>query len=151
MSSIVSKCSRTQDIVVSSEWVEKTGLIDTLWDAVADLWRHRTMDDVRYVYFIRRGWTSEVKVGFSRDPAFRLQQLQCGNAFDLHLEHQVPTQRYRTLELWIHEHLHAKGRHLRGEWFDLPAGTDYGAIVDDTLISSGFEVSDDPSVPTDVK
>ena len=120
------KCARTQDILVSSEWL--TSYIDRQWDALGDAESHRPY---RMVYFLRPGGTPEVKVGFSRDPLTRLRRLQCGNAFDLHLEHQVPTERYIALERWIHEYLTANGRHIRGEWFDLAIGTDCGTIVDD--------------------
>jgi uncharacterized coiled-coil protein SlyX len=85
------------------------------------------------VYFIRRVGTPEVKVGFSRDPTFRLRRLQCGNACDLRIEYEVPTYRYRILERRLHAHLKAQGVHIRGEWFTIPAGTDYGSIVDDAI------------------
>jgi hypothetical protein len=133
MTSTVTKCARTQNIIVNSDFVEQTGLVDWQWGAIADVPSSCGLDDCRIVYFIRRGGTPEVKVGFSYNPVARLYQLQCGNAFDLRIEHQVPTLHYRVLERWLHDHLKSKGLHLRGEWFDLAAGTDYGAIVDEAI------------------
>jgi hypothetical protein len=132
--STVSKCGRTQEVLVRSEWMEPTGIIDRLWNALEDVQRHKALGDShRSVYFIRRGETPEVKVGYSRDPMSRLGQLQCGNAVHLQMEHQVSTQRYRALERWLHVHLKTRGAHIRGEWFMLPIGTDYSSIVDDAI------------------
>jgi len=143
LTSTVSKCPQTQDVLVRSEWIGQTGIIDRLWDALEDVQRHHALGDVlRSVYFIRRGETPEVKVGYSRDPMFRLSQLQCGNAIRLQMEHQVRTQHYRALERALHLHLTAKGIHLRGEWFRLPIGTEYSSIVDDALGQHEGERSD---------
>ncbi len=51
----------------------------------------------------------------------------------------VPTQRYRVLERWLHDHLKTKGAHIRGEWFTLPIGTDYSSIVDDAIGDHGSD------------
>jgi hypothetical protein len=110
--------------------LEQAGLIDNLWGAIEDIQGHNDLDDCRIVYFIRRRGATEVKVGFARDPISRLRRLQCGNALDLCIEHQVPTVRYRELERWIHVHLTAEGAHIKGEWFHLATDTDYRAVVD---------------------
>jgi hypothetical protein len=130
LASSVSKCARTQHSIVSSRWLEKTGVLDRLWDAYVDTAQvHSVLGDSRIVYFMRHLGTSMVKVGFSRDPLCRLRQLQCGNAGDLCVEHTVPTHRYAELERWIHQLLTSQGRHVRGEWFRLDPAADYSSIV----------------------
>jgi hypothetical protein len=73
-------------------------------------------DDItRYVYFIRRKGTDEVKIGVSNAPENRLLQLQGGQGQELELVQTLPGN--EDLERRLHEHF--KNKHLTGEWFNL--------------------------------
>ena len=81
------------------------------------------------VYFIRAGATDLVKVGCSANVAQRLSSLQTANGEELKLEYSFMSSRAREHELAFHRHLaHA---HVRGEWFRLPSGYDFAALVKD--------------------
>ena len=81
------------------------------------------------VYFIRAGATDLVKVGCSANVAQRLSSLQTANGEELKLEYSFMSTRAREHELAFHRHLaHA---HVRGEWFRLPSGYDFAALVKD--------------------
>jgi hypothetical protein len=133
MTSIVSKYQRTQDVNVYSTWIDGSSLIDQYWDAQNEAQCKNGLGDSRIVYFIRQIGTTMVKVGFSRDPSNRLRTLQCGNAFDLRIEHQVATTHYQELESCLHAFLTKEGKHVRREWFDIASDTDFDAIVDEAV------------------
>ena len=126
----LAKCSESGDVLVFSEWIVKTGAIDHLWDAMREaVLEHPLLDDCRNVYFIRQLGTELVKVGFSRDPNARLTMLQCANAWELRIEHLVPTTHFVRLERAIHEYLTDQGMHVRGEWFKLHRDICHADIV----------------------
>lgn len=70
-----------------------------------------------YIYAI--GTETRQKIGFSKDPAARLKQLQTGNAEELHLHGsiEVSEDRVKMLERFLHKDLNYK--RVKGEWFKL--------------------------------
>lgn len=70
-----------------------------------------------YIYAI--GTETRQKIGFSRDPAARLKQLQTGNPefFNLHHMIEVDEGRYQLIERFLHKDIGYK--RLKGEWFDM--------------------------------
>lgn len=70
-----------------------------------------------YIYAI--GTDNRQKIGFSKDPAGRLKQLQTGNAEELHLHGsiEVSEDRVKMLERFLHKDLNYK--RVKGEWFKL--------------------------------
>lgn len=59
------------------------------------------------------------KIGFSKNVAKRLTELQTGNSEKLYIHHteEVPQDRVRLLERKIHKELSYK--RIQGEWFEL--------------------------------
>lgn len=70
--------------------------------------------DAGFVYCIVHHERQAVKIGFSRDPALRLKQLQVGCADQLDMPQTIPGD--RALETAFHRFL--KARRPKGEWFD---------------------------------
>jgi hypothetical protein len=129
----VTRCSGTGDVLVSSEWLVKTGAIDRLWDTMCDIahtvHENLILGDSRNVYFIRQVGSRLVKIGFARHPLKRLLTLQCGNCWQLKIEYLVPTEHFVRLEQAIHDYLKQQGCHVRGEWFSLPDDVCHEDIV----------------------
>lgn len=73
----------------------------------------------RYRYAIRDSHSGLIKLGYSRDPLYRLRQLQTGSSAPLHLVHYTSVEGadQRLLETCLHRDIN----HLRvrGEWFRL--------------------------------
>ena len=76
-----------------------------------------TINTLMYIYAI--GTEHRQKIGFSKDPAARLRQLQTGNAEELHLHGsiEVPENRVKLLERFLHKDMNY--RRVKGEWFNL--------------------------------
>lgn len=73
-------------------------------------------DDLRrYIYFIRKKGTDEVKIGISEAPANRLLQLQHASGTELEIVRTVPG--HEGLEKRLHQHFADK--RLKGEWFKI--------------------------------
>jgi hypothetical protein len=128
--SVVTRCSETGDVLLSTDWVVKTGALDRLWDAMCDT-VHTTsiLGDCRVVYFIRQVGSPLVKIGFARHPLKRLAALQCGNCWQLRIDYLLPTDQFVRLERAIHDCLKQQGCHVRGEWFTLSDDICYEDIV----------------------
>ncbi len=80
------------------------------------------------VYFARSGPTDAVKIGVSHQVGARVKALQTGNDRDLNVEF-VTEENALALDLEQALHRHLSSRHIRGEWYSLPRGTDFGAYV----------------------
>lgn len=78
-----------------------------------DWWSQRPIPPRQYVYAIQGAALAPVKIGTSRNPLKRLQQLQTGTPDDLNLLHVIPgdQQTERELHVWFAEWQH------RDEWF----------------------------------
>ena len=77
-----------------------------------------TMDFYMYVYFIRAGNSGAIKIGMAANIDRRMEVLQTGNAFKLHVIALIPCD-CREQALHIEQMIHkffAKQR-IRGEWF----------------------------------
>lgn len=68
-----------------------------------------------FVYVIRSGASDFYKIGWSRDPKYRLKDLQIGNPLPLELVGTVPGST-RTEAKW---HVRFKNKRACGEWFEL--------------------------------
>jgi hypothetical protein len=70
-----------------------------------------------FIYII--GTETRQKIGFSKDPHFRLKQLQTGNAEELFLHSaiEVDESRVRLLERFLHKDIGYK--RVKGEWFKM--------------------------------
>lgn len=69
-----------------------------------------------YVYAIRESETGRIKLGISRNPAARVEQLQTGNSQHLELMAFCKAQDRFSDEFALHAR--ASQYHIRGEWFD---------------------------------
>jgi hypothetical protein len=83
------------------------------------------------VYFIRAGDTDQVKVGYTEDLPTRLSTLQTANALSLAVECQFLTSEFVAMEKTLHRCLDQEDRHIRGEWFQIPTGYAYHALIRD--------------------
>jgi hypothetical protein len=70
-----------------------------------------------FVYFVRVRDSLDVKIGYSKDPVKRLQQLQTGCPTELDLEQVFFTTTAFASEQYLHQELN--DHHVRGEWFKL--------------------------------
>jgi hypothetical protein len=70
-----------------------------------------------FIYAIGTG--TRQKIGFSKDPQARLKQLQTGNAEQLDLHHfiEVPEDRVKLLERFLHKDI--KYKQIKNEWFGM--------------------------------
>ena len=66
----------------------------------------------------------------------RLAALQTANAHLLVLELCFPTPTHRETESQLHQYLTSQGRHVRGEWFRLPKGTNYLQLLNDSRVAN---------------
>jgi len=75
------------------------------------------INNCMYIYAI--GTEHRQKIGFSKDPAARLKQLQTGNAEELQLHGsiEVSESRVKLLEKFLHKDMSYK--RVKGEWFNL--------------------------------
>lgn len=70
-----------------------------------------------YIYLIQNQESSKYKIGVSKNPQKRIQQLQTGSGEKLKLIHTFETNNARKVESALHnKYLHFK---TIGEWFDL--------------------------------
>jgi hypothetical protein len=129
--SSVTKCQRTGQVVVTSEWAKNTGALDDLWTTLEEAAEAKVPggDDCRIVYFIRAEGTNLVKIGYSHNVLKRVKQLQTGNGIRLVIEHVVPSVQYKALETAIHQLLDERDEHVRGEWYYLEEDADHEEIV----------------------
>ena len=79
--------------------------------------------DMTAIYVIGGNDSNVVKIGYAKDPFERFHALQCGNCKKIYIKHILWTQ--QTLmaprfEKEVHNIMKKGGRHLRGEWFDVP-------------------------------
>jgi hypothetical protein len=90
-----------------------------------------------YVYFIVAEGCDRVKIGYSRDPTVRLNELQTGSPFPLRIVRVIPACR-GTLETRVHKHF--ADLRLHGEWF---------RVTDDVkqFAATHGEVYRDPRAP----
>lgn len=75
-----------------------------------------TKDTKGFIYFIQRGYTGPVKIGWALDPDRRLGELQIGSAEDLHIIGITPGTMADERQL----HKDVAEYRVRGEWFQLP-------------------------------
>jgi hypothetical protein len=77
------------------------------------------LDATEYIYFITAIGTDFVKIGYSRDPEWRLNELQAASMYRLRLVEAFGVTNGRAVEQDLHERL----RHLKvkGEWFRISA------------------------------
>jgi hypothetical protein len=80
------------------------------------------------VYVLRAGTSPYFKIGQTRYPRPRIQQLQVGNHHNLCCEFLFISDDYRINEGLVHNHLTATDRHIRAEWFTLDDNCDYKAL-----------------------
>lgn len=75
------------------------------------------INTLMYIYAI--GTKDRQKIGFSKDPASRLRQLQTGNAEELYLHGtiDVSEDRVKLLERFLHKDIGYK--RMKGEWFNM--------------------------------
>jgi hypothetical protein len=85
------------------------------------------------VYFIRAGDTDHVKVGYTEDLPTRLSTLQTANACPLVIECQFLTSEFVAMEKVLHRCLDIAGRHIRGEWYTIPKGYAYHALIHEAM------------------
>ena len=72
---------------------------------------------MRYVYLMRNDETGRYKIGISKDPTKRLEQLQTGNDGDLVLINQFKSEYSTKIETAMqNSYSHTR---KRGEWFDI--------------------------------
>ena len=110
---------------MDSSWVQRLQEMDNV---IARFLRNPEKDvPTGIVYFVRAGETDLVKVGYSADLSTRMRTLQTANGEELTLEHVHESNDVRTDELGFHRELGAQ--HIRGEWFRLPCGFDFGALA----------------------
>jgi hypothetical protein len=79
------------------------------------------------VYFIRCTATKLVKIGFAKNVADRLANLQCGSAAELLLEMTIPA---RSVDDERAFHKRFAGNRVRGEWFNLTPGDVRAALTE---------------------
>ena len=105
-----------------SKLIQPLTRVDHLWAIIPE---RETLE--KDVYFIRMDDTQYVKIGFSGDVFKRLKQLSTGNPVKLVLEYKFRTCQYRLHESQLHVHFNTCK--VYGEWFELPLGINYAAIV----------------------
>ena len=74
-------------------------------------------DTRSYIYAI--GTDTRQKIGFSKDPASRLKQLQTGNSEELQLHHAISVNCDDVSLLERHIHKDIGYKRVKGEWFDM--------------------------------
>lgn len=84
------------------------------------------MIDQRYVYVIGHP-EGFVKIGRSKDPEQRLQEIQTSSPYDLWIIAQFPVDNSNTVEGQLHDRF--SDRNVRGEWYEFDIG-EYDAIFD---------------------
>lgn len=71
----------------------------------------------KYVYLLKIEDESAYKIGISKSPQIRLDDLQTGSYSEIRVLQTFKTVFYSQIEQALHAQLAHK--HLRGEWFDL--------------------------------
>lgn len=112
---------------IHKEWIQAMQLVDL--DLGLDKDSIMPNSHLSSVYFIRLDQTDMVKVGYSRDVKTRMQSLQTANPTRLQVLYQHQTSRHAELERCLHQLLHQRGLHIRGEWFTLPVDVDCHHLV----------------------
>jgi len=105
------------------EMVQKLSLqVDVLYDPNGGNNASAIKPRETYVYFARKAGTDVYKIGFSKTPVRRVQEVQTGNDGHLHLVAQIPGG--RELESKIKRELQQhkprdRNKSHKGEWFQL--------------------------------
>ncbi len=94
------------------------------------------------LYFIRSG--DYVKVGTSRFPSKRLEQLQTGNPEDTYIIAEFPEQAFKEFPL----HKYLSHLHIRGEWYRYTSEIDE---IISTLTQREYELSHWEEVTANIK
>ena len=109
---------------VYSEFIQQTADVDRAWEPEPRELKSGS------VYFVRLLGSPFVKVGLTGQPMYvRLGQLQTANPHKLQTEFQFLTPHCSRFETSLHAYLKKHDKHVRGEWFRLPPGTDYFKLV----------------------
>ena len=83
------------------------------------------------IYIMGTTSNDRVKIGFSKNPFYRLKQVQVSSVKNVIIKYMIWTEQsllIRRLESEVHSLLIKGGRHLRGEWFDVPVPFIFSAI-----------------------
>ncbi len=96
-----------------------------------------TLDEAIYgyetsgVYVMDAEGTHSVKIGISKKPKTRMDELQTGSASSVIIfwVGRVPKESARSVERATHALLKDENRHIRGEWFQCSAAYARGAVI----------------------
>lgn len=84
-----------------------------------------TGGQISYIYFIacnidkHKEWRNRVKIGYSRDPKKRLEELQIGNPVKLSMLYFFPVNEFQAKRLEGELHRKFKFLNVGGEWFEI--------------------------------
>jgi hypothetical protein len=92
---------------------------------------------VCYIYIVEAAGL--LKVGWSDNPAQRIQSLQVGSPFPLRLVHSFPCPSYEAMAIETAAHRALADRHVRGEWHDAEV-MDVVAAVHAAFAARGVKV-----------
>ena len=81
------------------------------------------------LHFIRQASADIVKVGNAANVVERFQELQDASPSELSIEFHFLTPHYKEYKRKLHKQLASQGKHVRGEWFRLPQGTNYFKLI----------------------
>jgi hypothetical protein len=124
LESVVSQEDKAGEVVISSRWIVESPAFDRALDFAV-----KEEPASAQVYFLRAGDTNAVKVGYSNNIEERIARLQTAQQVDLSADMLYRTSDYRKLEAALHTLLKQKGKHLRGEWFEIEVGEDCFALI----------------------
>lgn len=108
-----------------------------------DYWQRQRPYPASYVYVIRAGEDSPIKVGLAKDVQARMATLQTGNPRKLRVLYVLPGD----LELEWQLHNRLQGQRLVGEWFDgpeIPAFLGFVASLAQRMLQSHRECGELP-------
>ena len=71
------------------------------------------------IYIIRAGQTNNYKIGVANDVGFRIKNMQTSHYELLEVVRTFYNENVYNLEKRLHQKFRDKGKHIRGEWFNL--------------------------------
>ena len=81
-----------------------------------------------FLYAIRSGSTSAVKIGITNDVQSRMKKMQTNNPLPLRLVTMIAIPEAANAERHIHQY--CARYHIRGEWFDIDHDSDVIALIE---------------------